>query len=314
MTPTSSILAGRGLIVGMRWWGVGSEQVADALGVDDVRAVVLWDLTRRADRRLMATPAARPLTSFRLRKYMRDPVDWVVVMTPHRLNDRTAAALHAAAGGRVGFLLGDAAVGERSICDDVWAVSSVVASPEPSWWVTAPAEVPKVRVSGWGSTITDDDLLAGLPYRPARFALVGAPYPERQSVAQSLVRGGHHVFLQGAGWPGLVEGAEVLPSAPRVATLHALRDRRALLVNVHHPQFVSARNPQFFDYAAAAVPQVSILARSIDRYQLGMDSADYPISDLDLDRDWVGITAALAADVRANHMIKNTLEHIVRCI
>lgn len=274
---------GVGLVVGFRWWGVTVDDMAQHLQAEgfDARALGIWDIRRRSHRLIMKRErAASWLLSRRIRAVAEETHGWSVVTAPHRLTDRDAQLL--AKRGPLSILLADDPVGIRSVSSGVWNEAYSVVSPEPAWLANVPVGTRQRSVFGWGSTITDSELLSGEPYRPERLLIMGAAYRERVEMARRLAK----VFpltVQGQGWEGLVPGADHRPAAGRLETLKAIRGRREMVVNVHHQQFTTGRNPQFFDFASAAIPQLVVHAHELERWRIGFEPASETFERLDLD-------------------------------
>lgn len=246
-----------GTIVGLSWWGVGAVEMAAA--VRGSTHVELWDLTRRSHRIAMGSPVGKYISSVRLHRAMRRQervlgrADWIVVTAPHRLNVRDVRLLRAQTG-RLIALLGDDPRGVREVRAEVIARFDKVAIADGAWVASLPRGAPAV-VAPWGSTLPDDQLAAVVRYQPEVLAVVGSAYAERVALARRLSR--DFPLLTVGSWPSLPNTRQ-LPAMGRLQTLAELRRSRALVVNMHHSQFVSGFNPQFADYALAKIPQVLV--------------------------------------------------------
>ena len=214
--------------------------------------------------RLAPVIAARRLSS--LGAHGASMYDAVFVMSPHRLNARMLRYLNSKCD-KLFAVLGDDPVGARSVRDDCWQEFDGVLAADESWLRNVPPSYAPRVVMPWGSTLIDPNLLSGEPYVPKSVVLVGTPYPERVALARHLLRK-TEVTLQGDEWPA-IPGAKLRPSSSRQETLSAIRENRELVINIHHSQFTRGLNPQFFDYAAAGIPQLVVHADDLLRYRLG---------------------------------------------
>lgn len=299
----------KGAIVGLDWWGVGPTEMAQA--TSGAIAVPVWDLRKRGDRHLIDSPIAGMLASRRMRSLRhQSPFDWILVSSPHRLTTANAVTLRRHASKLVG-LLGDVPVGRRTISPGVSDLFDLFAVPDNDWELPGRiANIPRV-VEPWGSTVCDPRLLSGSTYDFERVAFVGTAYPERVELARSLSRS--HSIVTFGDWPSLPR-IEQRPAASRLDTLRALRTLRALVVNAHHPQFVSGLNPQFFDFSAAGIPQFVVYAHA-------PHTAHFPLTrarpqDLREPVDFAAVR--LAADsastaIRENHLFRHTVERLTGC-
>lgn len=265
-------MTARFAFVGLSWWGLGPEEMARAVSHfgPSSDSINVWNISRRSDRWMMDSRwapfvAARRLSS--LGSHDAATYQAIFVVSPHRLNVDMLRYLKSRCEQLIA-ILGDDPVGSRSLRDECWAQFDGIFAADEYWLRDIPPVPAKCQVMPWGSTITDSDLINADPYTPESVVLVGSPYPERVAVAQHLVRR-NPVTLQGDAWPD-IPGVKNRPSSSRLETLNAIRENRELVVNIHHKQFRRGLNPQFFDYAAAGIPQVVVHTDNLLRYRLGM--------------------------------------------
>lgn len=276
--------------------------------------VEIWNLQSRLDRQLMPSRTASVVASRRLRRGLDHTGGYhaIFVVSPHRFSYKMLSYLRTR-GRNLVALLGDDPIGPRSVAEECWALFDVVASADESWLTRVGTQCSTRRVMPWGSTLDDPQLLAAEPYGATSLVLVGAPYKERVAVAESLARR-YDLVLQGDGWPA-VPGARLRPSESREGTLYRVRSNRELVVNIHHSQFNAGRNPQFFDYAAAAIPQVVVYPNSLTQYSLGLsEPVCYDLFDdanLLANRELHEANRKLVANVRANYMFNACIERVL---
>ncbi len=234
-------------------------------------AIPVWDIRRRWDRALMDSPLAdafgRQRIIGRLRQLGIKSYDAILVLSPHRFSVRSLQTLKEH-GSLLVAVLGDDPAEKRAVSNQRWSLFDRILSADASWLervVTVPSQT---GIMPWGSTLINEDLLSAQPYEAQSLVIVGAPYRERVRIAETLASQGP-LTLQGSAWPG-IPGACLRPSSPRLETLKEIRRNREMVVNIHHPQFKGGLNPQFFDYAAAGIPQVVVYADSPETYQIGL--------------------------------------------
>jgi hypothetical protein len=304
-----------GLVVGLNWWGIGPDEMSEALSAADFPAhsLPLWDLERRTHRMLMKTRLGDLALLLRYAGRLRtEPnLSWTVVVSPHRAPAWLLRELKRRSDIMVA-LLGDDPVYPRGVADEAWRSFDIVLSPDADWLAAIPDGV-RAEVTGWGSTLTDNELLESAEYSPERLILVGTPYPERVTVAQRLAAT-DRLTVQGRGWD-LGLNVEIRPPGERLATLSGIRREKGLVVNVLHPQFKSGVNPQFFDFAAAGIPQVVVFADDLDRWYVGGRTGPTGIfasTDLLSTPQIAAANGELIASVRKTQMFPTILSKFLR--
>lgn len=309
---SGGILAARFAFVGLSWWGLGPEDMALSLSHFGAScdAISLWNIRRRSDRIVMNSRWA-PLVANRRLSAIRESQAYeaVFVMSPHRLNADMLRNLKSRCGELIA-VLGDEPIGARSVDDECWGEFDAILAADENWLRGVPPSTAKIKVMPWGSTLVDSDLINASPYRPESIILVGSPYPERVAVAQHLVHRAP-VTLQGDGWPN-IPGVAIRPPSSRIDTLKAIRENRELVVNIHHKQFLRGLNPQFFDYAAAGIPQLVVHADDLFRFRVGIgeDSIEGSLRDDELlyNQSIRDQNLKLIAEVRESYMFYSCVE------
>jgi hypothetical protein len=278
-------------------------------------ALGMWDIRTRIDRVLMDSPISNYVVEQRTKRQLSRPLCAAIVTSPHRLTPSIADLLRNQ-DYPVIALLGDNPVGERCIAEDVVSAFDRIYTADESW--TPNVSCRDVRVMTWGSTITGRDLLNAAGYVPESVAIVGAPYDDRVEAAKSVVAAGYNLLLWGDAWRReYIQGAEVHPSTERLETIRQLRQARSLVLNVHHRQFSTGMNPQFFDYAASAVPQLilkhgnagsSELGKAIEVNLASIEHLDRLLRNAASSGTWADLTAR----VRAQFMFGGTLREMLQ--
>lgn len=295
-----------GAVVGLDWWGVGPTEMASA--VPDTQPAPLWDLQRRFDRHLIDSFAAPWISYRRLHRALSSRnYDWVIVASPHRLSGRACQFIRERTALLIG-LIGDLPEGRRELSPESVELFDVLAIPDATWRESLPSAAQAVVTEPWGSTIHDQHLLASQPFEFERVALVGSAYPARVQLANSLAAD-HDVVTIG-NWPSVPRARQV-PALGRAATLSELRSSRSLVLNVHHPQFRRGLNPQFFDYAASAIPQVVIYAS--DLHTAHFPYVDHPPMPLSVALDpkqMLKVSEVSSAIVREQYLFAHTIERL----
>lgn len=301
-------------VAGLGWWGVGPVEMAQAMtrNGDTCDSVILWNIRRRLDRLLMSSPFSgieglRRLNASCLSRH--ESYRAIFVVSPHRFSLRMLRSLKSRCAELVA-LIGDAPLGARRVETTNWSIFDRVLSADESWLRLIPDGCSVKGIMPWGSTLIDPALLSSDTYEPSSVVMVGSPYPERIELAKQLV-GRSKLILQGTGWPN-IPGVILRPSASRLATLEQIRANRELVVNVHHDQFDRGLNPQFYDFAAAGIPQVVVHADDIFTYRLGLDSLSQDRSFLDqdllLDERIQSVNSELVAKVRNSYMFHSCIK------
>lgn len=258
-------------VAGLSWWGLGPEDIALQMSHAGAScdSLILWNIRRRLDRLMMESPWAKIEASRRLKRFLEPNDDYraVFVASPHRFSAEMLRSLKSKTTELIA-ILGDTPVGARAVESKCWRLFDQILVADEAWLDRIP-ETGAIRgTMPWGSTLVNADLLNADSYTPESVVLVGSPYPERIELAQLLARE-EPLVLQGNGWPEL-PGVILRPASSRIATLEQVRENRELVVNVHHKQFDRGLNPQFFDFAAAGIPQVVVHANDLHTYRLGL--------------------------------------------
>lgn len=233
----------------------------------------------------------------------------IIVASPHRFSVGMLKLLKSRSQ-RLIALLGDEPVGVRSVKEECWATFDKILVADESWIGSIPATDGTVAVMPWGSTLVDEQMLNAPTYKPESLVLVGSPYPERVSLARMLADKAT-VTLQGSGWP-TIEGTTVRGSSSRLVTLESIRKNRELVINIHHKQFRRGLNPQFFDYAAAGIPQVVVHADQLDRYRLGMSEGSLAAESLLASTAVQGANEEIIARVRKSQMFSSCIRSHIK--
>lgn len=292
-----------GLFIGLKWAGVGPEEMAEATNLD---SSILWDLTSRRDRILMNSPISDLAATWRINK-VDSPRAWIVVTSPHRLSLNSAMMLKKKSSKLIA-LLGDNPVGSRAIRKPVLNLFDVVCVADGHWVESlSDARIP-LLVHGWGSTITEKGLITANLIPPETLAVVGSPYNERVAMVEAMSK--HFPMLTIGNWPAVGQELQ-LPSSSRLETIATLRSHKALVLNMHHTQFVNGLNPQFYDYASAAVPQVVWhMSRGFslpNNFRIMPEGAPMRFMSEEV---FVGNLEAIS-EVRKNGMFATTLERLL---
>lgn len=314
---TSAAIEHGGAVVGMDWWGIGPTSMVAQLKSQsiDSTAIPVWDIRQRVDRTLLRMPGHLLMESVRSRPALSTlAVGWVIVTSPHRVSYRTLRRLKASSHKLVA-LLGDNPVGPREIDRGRLHLFDAISFADSAWAEHVQLPSARTRIVPWGSCISDDKLLAAESYRPAGFAVIGAPYDSRINAVRELQEM-TKVEVFGDGWLGKVN-CKVNASETIENTIRAVRRRRLAVLNIHHEQFVRGLNPQFFDYAAAAVPQIVLPHSYKDTSNLGSDIASLVgLLNMQMLRApselSTGRTQELASVVRGKFMFKNSVEDSLR--
>ena len=254
-----------GLVVGMHWRGVGADEIAASL--PDTRSLNLWNLTSRIDRAIMGSPAENAVARHRLHRAVRSvngdtrAFAWALVTCPHRLTAPAMQELRRSST-RLVALLGDEPCGSRAIEQSVLDHFDLVSLADPRWQDSLPAHTP-VTVEPWRSTLPIPKRRTHQIYRPEKLAFVGSPYAERTEMMRTIAP--HFPSITIGSWPQAA-GVHQVPAISRHETIAVLRQHKALVVNMHHRQFTTGLNPQFFDYAISGIPQLIAGAHSQDLF------------------------------------------------
>jgi hypothetical protein len=263
----------------------------------------------------MGSPLAKAEGMRRIRKLIkssRGNYSAIFVMSPHRYSAQMLRELKSGSQQLIA-LLGDDPVGPRSVRHECWDYFDLILAADKEWTRNIPPTVADRRVMPWGSTIVDTELVDANVYVPESLVLVGTPYPQRVALAKSLASR-YPVTLQGEGWPQIPKTKQ-RPSASRRITLDQIRRNRELVINMHHHQFHRGLNPQFFDYAAAGIPQVVVHADDLDTYRLGLDGllieGSFYASDLLKDTAISDLTKQVVASVREAYMFHSCVGRFV---
>lgn len=307
----------RSAIVGMSWWGLGPEEMASEMSNsgEPCDAVILWNIRRRVDRVMMQSSWSMIEGARRLRRIKALPTRHykaIIVISPHRFNVRMLRFLKSRSHQLIA-LLGDNPVGARSVTDDCWSLFDKILVADESWSEGIRPTGGNLAVMPWGSTLVNQEILNAGTYRPESLVLVGSPYPERVELAQRLVES-DALTLQGNGWPS-VAGTSLRASNSRLLTLETIRNKREMVVNIHHKQFHRGLNPQFYDYAAAGIPQVVVHADQLDRYRLGMDGhvleGTLGVESLLMNSAIQGLNEEIIRRVRKSHMFSSCIRRYI---
>lgn len=269
----------------------------------------MWDISKRMDRILMAGFLEPLVCHIRLARVLRrNPIfDWIVVVSPHRVPIQTLEALRRRSM-LVVALLGDEPVGVRKLSTSAQSIFDKVSVADPAWADHLSASPDCILAESWGSCA---EIRPTSPYSSDEYVVVGAPYPERISVVNGLLSRGYSVRVVGSDWAGLVK-CEVVASMSVPDTMKYVRAERLTIVNIHHLQFRSGLNPQFFDYAANALPQVVLGSRNGFEYAPGSSHVFNSLICRDFDAPpRIEEVAQLAKIVRANFMFPKTIERIL---
>lgn len=313
-TARQAIKHERGMIVGLDWWGTSVYDIAARVRLRyDVQAVAMWDLSDPLDRRILDSCVEVPWGSAKSALALRSlkDMDWALVLSPHRVPTAALSRIRKRSS-RLIALIGDVPTGSREVPNGYWKLFDVIALADGDWEDAIPPEHRgRIAIEGWGSTVTDPALLGANLYEPNSIALVGAAYTERVALATELARE-FRVVCQGPDWP---TGPYLRrPAAPRDETIRTLRRNRELLINVHHSQFARGLNPQYYDYAACAVPQIVVHpadpnpTRTVKRELAVSTSAASPrVSDLFDGAAYRSIVQC----VRSTHMFEHTIERLL---
>lgn len=317
INAVGEILSDKFAVVGLSWWGLGPEEMALELthaGMD-CDAFVLWDIRRRVDRKLMDSPLGFAEGARRARSIARSSQGGyraVFVTSPHRY---TAAMLRTLKTVSIELiaLLGDEPVGVRAVKRECWDIFDRILAADERWLLHIPPTGAHRGTMPWGSTLMADELLEASPYRPESLVIIGAPYSERIELAERLAQK-FPLTLQGDGWPAL-PGVRRRPASSRLETMTEVRRSRELVVNIHHSQFARGINPQFFDYAAAAIPQVVVHADDLDRFRLCVDNEvlEGYLSESDVlhDSDLASLNERVIRVVRRSYMFHSCIRRAV---
>lgn len=311
------ITATRGIIAGLSWWGVGPPQMAKKLTQEHISAnpLVLWDIRKRLHRAQMDSPVAGCISVLRTREFIRRQTksDWTIVVSPHRFSPRVLKLLANRTEVMIAFL-GDRPVASRELSSKQLDFFDKLIVADSSWLCDGISNSLPTAVEPWGSCLSDPELLNAGAYAPESLIVVGTPYPERVAFVNALARN-HRIVVQGSAWEGKVT-CKVLEAAPQVETIKRIRDQRQMVVNIQHGQFATGLNPQFFDYAAAAIPQFVVDAgrENLERvFELTPDTHVRVGGKISGDMEYVKSNAAQIADiVRGDYMFQHTVERVLR--
>lgn len=259
------------LILGLNWWGINPYQMAESLTntkTSPTYTLSTWDITRRKDRLIMSTPLADHLSHRRVKRYLSEldssnnvkEFSWVSIYSPHRVSTPALALLRGRTKKMIAFF-GDRPLAARRITAESIAHFDSLSVPDPTWFDDLPHGDYRQDISIWGSILDPRIVGQYAAYRPEGFAVVGTPYPERQEIVKQIEELGQTVTAIGSGWKGLVAGC-VHRSRSVASTIELLRQKKLAVLNIHHRQFVKGLNPQFCDYAVAAIPQVVTAGRA----------------------------------------------------
>jgi hypothetical protein len=315
--PWGVLLSKRFAVVGLAWWGLGPEEIAKEISHAQAPcdALVLWDIRRKMDRVVMDSPLADAEGFRRVRNFTKRSEKTyraIFVMSPHRYSVRMLQQLKSACQQLVA-LLGDDPIGPRSVGGECWDYFDMVLVADEKWTSQIPSTSAQLSVMPWGSTLVASEFVDADVYVPESLVLVGTPYPQRIALAEKLSKQ-YPLTLQGGGWPQ-IPGTMLRAPAPRITTLGQLRENREMVVNVHHDQFYRGLNPQFFDYAAAGIPQLVVHADDLDTYRLGLCGApmegNLHTSDLLNDAAIKDLTARIVAAVREEYMFHSCVARFV---
>lgn len=310
-------MANRVAFIGLNWWGLGPADMATSLSHVGYESdsLGLWNIGSRSDRLLMESAVSPAVAMWRLKRFLRASgsaaLDAIFVMSPHRFGPQMLSYLR----GRCTYLvalLGDDPVGARAVSSECWNHFDLVVAADEVWLERLRGFEGRRKLMYWGSTLLDSELISPGVYKPDALVIVGAPYPERIEVAQTLATQ-NPLTLQGAGWPAMM-GVRTRSSRTRAETLHLIRENRELVVNVHHAQFKKGLNPQFFDYAAAGIPQIVIYAHDLERFTIGVDrDMEAQILDGDLlqDEHMLEQNRKTTRIVREQYMFHSCIERVL---
>lgn len=242
-------------ILGLKWWGPGPADFAEAARRHVVRPVVLADLASPIDRRALRIPGLSDrLVSRRVPKVLEN---LIVVTAPHRLPLRTLQRIRAR-GCRIVAWLGDIPEGDRSVPYGLGAYDDVFAAD--GRWVLGSQQMPWPHLVPESLQVPADGV-----HRGESVILVGTAYAERVAAARRLRECGIPLRVVGRGWPGDVPS---MAPMPRIELLAWLRARGAGVVNMAHPQMRHTLNPFFFDLAAAGIPQIYVGSPNLAEFGL----------------------------------------------
>lgn len=285
-------------LVGMRWWGPGPDDFSQLARSHSIRPVVVADLKRPIQRRMLGNRAASDsLVASRLMLQGRTAKGFIV-LAPHRVPPSLLGWMKKR--GPVIAWLGDEPVGERAVRLPMTAFTRV-ACADPRWvpgslWLPWPHLVPRSMTEGISEGASDS------------FVVVGTAYPDRVELARSIQRMGRLSVCVGSGWP---DDLPAVPAMGRVDTLAWLKGREVTVLNVPHRQMLRTYNPFFFDLAAAGIPQVVMAPTSPFRSALDLvDRCVYP-EELQQTRVAPSVTRQLQAEVLAHHSIDARLETLL---
>lgn len=303
---------GFGLLVGMRWWGVGPDEMSASLAVSGISAksVCSWDIRSRFDRVIMGSPLSDLTVTRRIQSVMRglpSRPDWAVTTSPHRISSSALRLLSSASSNLVA-LLGDSPVGEREIVLEKQEQFKRIYVADQAWLTDLMIAEDRCGVEPWGTCLPP---WRGPYYQPASLLFVGTPYPSRVEFLRELSRS-REVQVIGTAWHGKVNCA-VHDSMPMPDVIEYARANQMCFLNIHHQQFKYGLNPQFFDFAASGIPQIVLDSRGRFDANLGsqFDFHDAISKNLD-DLPSIENTIEVAEAVKSKFLLSHTIERITK--
>lgn len=304
--------------VGLAWWGLGPGDMAAAMENAGYfsDSLGLWNIRSRYERLVLKSPFSSFVAMQRLKEFAGDgkrpEYEAIFVISPHRLSLRMLSYLKKRSRYLVG-VLGDDPVGARAVSESCWNQFDLVVAADNQWLDRLSGFQGKRRIMPWGSTLLDPALVRSDVYTPESLVIVGAPYPERVHVAINLAAR-NALTLQGDDWPS-IDGVHRRSSSSRARTLNAIRKNREMVVNIHHKQFQRGLNPQFFDYAAAGIPQVVIYADDLAKFHVGLSGHDIQgrleADQLLRDEQVLRHNQFVVSQVREHYMFHSCIERVL---
>lgn len=306
-------LHGRGVIVGLDWWGTNPHAMAARARRSglNVRSSTIWNITRRSHRVAMQSRWLERAASAAAVSRLKGTFDWAIVTSPHRIADASLERLRSRSG-HVIALIGDDPVGPRHVSDARWMGFDLVASADPAWLGRLSHLDVATKVEGWGATVLDLPEITQHPSVPSGILIVGAPHATRIKLAAQLA-GRYPVTVQGPGWPK-ISGTLQRGAMPIDDTLSLALARRELIVNIHHEQFSVGLNPQFFDYAAMGIPQIVVRPVAPLMFELPFGTSDPEnIDNVDLlsSARVVDANREISSVVRRSYLFEHSLERLL---